>query len=68
MLVQPVEGAVEHHLCCQQLISGVNLTGSPALQGDDALSINHAQLAQDLRPTPAVTRLQAYLRERADDL
>ena len=50
MLVQPIEGAIEHHLRGQQLVGSVNLTSSPALQRDDALGINHAQLAQHLRP------------------
>jgi len=48
VLVKPIEGAVEHHLSGQQLICGVNLTGCPALQCDDALFINHAKLAQYL--------------------
>ena len=48
VLIQAAEGAIEHHLGGQQLVCGVDLTGCPALEGDQALPINHAQLAQHL--------------------
>ena len=55
MLVQVIEGAVEHELRGEELVGGVDLAGRPPLQQHHVVRADVAQLAQDLQSatTPA---------------